>query len=167
MSATVSNYGFKASMQKKINWGNTNTAKCSFVPLFLFKLGVKTREQNNIWEGPMYITCWYWSTCGIRSFLEGMNKILVQSVSSAVLYLMEPLCGHVSGAPWNLHALCVGPKALHRNCCPCCTMLHRCKPHWVAPKNSLRLAARCLNLTENDEVRFSIFHYGLLLPSSK
>ena len=118
-------------MQKN-SWGNTNPVKCSFVPLFLFKLGSNLgKSKHHLRRANRKKNLWYWlcvfKVCVFCSCCTWWNLHVAMW----------------SGAPWNPHALCAGPKALHRNCCPCCTMLHRCEPHWVAPKKNVRLVARC------------------------
>lgn len=149
VSATVSNYGLRYPC-KKINWRNANPAKCSFVPSFLFKLGSnlgKSKHINTIWEERIEKknNLWYWICVWDQGvFSKEWTRFLFKLCVFCSCCTWWKL--HVamwSGAPWNPHALCAGPKALHRNCCPCCTMLHRCEPHWVAPKKNVRLAAKC------------------------
>lgn len=144
---------------------------CSFVP---FQTGVKPRKKQTPFEkseskNNLVILN---LRVGSRSFLKGMNKILVQSVCVLqLLHLMEPSCGHVI-------------RCALKPSCPLCRaqsppqkllpLLHYAAPVWtalgVAKKKTCDLRQGVFNLTENDsenqQVRFSIFHDGLLLPSS-
>lgn len=135
-TATVSNYGLRYLCRTN-SWGNTNPAKCSFVPLFLFKLGSNLeKSKHHLRRANRKTTLWYWICVWDQGvFSKEWTRFLFKVCVFCSCCTWWNL--HVamwSGAPWNPHALCAGPKALHRNCCPCCTMLHRCEPHWVSPK---------------------------------
>ena len=139
----------KVSLQKN-QLKECKPCKMLFVPSFLFKLGSnlgKSKHIHTIWEERIEKknNLWYWICVWDQGvFSKEWTRFLFKLCVFCSCCTWWKL--HVamwSGAPWNPHALCAGPKALHRNCCPCCTMLHRCEPHWVAPKKNVRLAAKC------------------------